>query len=213
MHVVVLGTGPERQEVVQRPGEFVAAVCVDGLEQAEHNPEVHGQEVQVAGDGTPENRRADGTETEHHDFDRRGVFSGQTEGRRVLVVDLVDVFIEEAVVHGAVDPVVPGILENEEDGNLEGHLIDTRERDGVAEAEELAHGVEEPDLRELDGEVGEEDEEGALPLFPSSRDLILSGSLALYCFQKAMLQLTCWILYRLNQGIMSIIIHGSERPK
>jgi hypothetical protein len=116
-------------------------------------------------------------------------------------------------VHGAVDPVVPGILENEEDGNLEGHLIDTRERNGVAEAEELAHGVEEPDLRELDGEVGEEDEEGALPLFPCSRDLILSGSLALYCFQKAMLQLTCWILYRLNQGIMSIIIHGSERPK
>lgn len=169
--------------------------------------------MQVAGDSAPENGHADATETKHHDFDRRGVFSGQTEGRRVLMVDLVDIFIEEAVVHSAVDPVVPDILENEEDGDLESHLVDTGERDGIAEAEELAHRVEEPDLRELDGEVGEEDEEGALPLFPCSGDRILSGSLALYCFEKAMLQLACWILYRLNQGIMSIIIHGSERPK
>ena len=41
VHVMVLSTSPERQEVVQRPGEFVAAMRVNSLEQAEHNPEVH----------------------------------------------------------------------------------------------------------------------------------------------------------------------------
>lgn len=100
------------------------------------------------------------------------------------MVDLVDVFIEEAVVHCAVDPVVPGILKNEEDGDLEGYLVDTGERNGVAEAEELAHRVEEPDLRELDGKVGEEDKEGALPLFPCSRDLALSGFVSICLISK-----------------------------
>ena len=43
--VMVIGTSPERQEVVQTPREFVAAVCIDGLEETEDNPEVHGQDV------------------------------------------------------------------------------------------------------------------------------------------------------------------------
>lgn len=73
---MVLSASPERQEVVQRPGELVAAVRVDGLEQAEHDPDVHSQDVQVARDGAPENRPADGAETEHHDLDGRGVFGG-----------------------------------------------------------------------------------------------------------------------------------------
>ena len=142
--------------------------------------------MQITSDSAPENRHADATKTKHHNLNRRGVFGGQTKGRRVLVVDLVDFLIEEAVVHSAVHPVMPGILENEEDSDLEGHLVDAGERDRVAEAEELAHRVEEPDLRELNGEVGEQDEEGALPLFPCSRDLVLSGLLALYRFEKAM---------------------------
>ena len=70
-------------------------------------------------------------------------------------------------------PVVPSILEDEEDGDLEGHLVDARKRDGGAQTKELTHGMEEPDLRELDGEVGEEDEQRALPLFPGGGDLVL----------------------------------------
>lgn len=42
---MVLGTGPERQEMVQTPGELVARVGVDCLEQTEHNPDVHGEDV------------------------------------------------------------------------------------------------------------------------------------------------------------------------
>ena len=47
VNVVVLSASPERKEVVERPGELVTRMCVDGLEQAEDNPDVHGQDVKV----------------------------------------------------------------------------------------------------------------------------------------------------------------------
>lgn len=75
--------------------------------------------------------------------------------------------------HGAMRPVVPSVLHDEEDGNLVGHFEQTRERYGGLEAKELAHGVEKPDLGELDSEVGEEDEESALCLFPGGRNFVL----------------------------------------
>lgn len=90
------------------------------------------------------------------------------------MVDLVDVLVEEgARVHGAVSPVVPRVFKDEEDCDLVGHLVHAGEGDRGREAEVLAHGVEQPDLGKLDGEVGEEDEECALCLFPSSRDFVL----------------------------------------
>lgn len=88
--IVMLGTGPEWEEMVKTPWEFIAAVCVDGLEQAENNPEIHGQNVQVSGDGTPEDGAANCPQTETHDLNGRSIFSGQTEGGRILVVDFVD---------------------------------------------------------------------------------------------------------------------------
>jgi len=172
--VVVLGAGPEGKEVVQRPGELVTAVGIDGLEETERNPDVHCHDVEVLGDGTPENGATNTSETENHDLDGGGIFSSKTERCRVLVVNLVDVFVEEwNGVHGAVRPVVPSVLHDEEDGNLVGHFEEARERYGGLKAEELAHGVEKPDLGELDCEVGEEDEEGALCLFPGGRDFVL----------------------------------------
>lgn len=81
------------------------------------------------------------------------------------MVDLVDVFIEGTPVKGAVGPVVPGIFENKEYGDLVGHLQEWREGDAGFEAEVLSSWVEEPDLWKFDGEVGEEDELGAFPLF------------------------------------------------
>lgn len=50
---MVVSTGPEREEVVERPGELVAGVRVDGLEDTENDPDVHGQDVEVLGDGAP----------------------------------------------------------------------------------------------------------------------------------------------------------------
>jgi hypothetical protein len=173
MNVVVLSASPEGQEVVQAPGELVTAVRIDSLEHTEDDPNVHGQDVEVFGDGAEDNRYADSSEAQYHDFDRRGVLSSQAEGGRVLVVDLVDVFVEEGGVHGAVRPVVPCVLHDEKERDLECHLVDAGEGDGGLEAEVLAHGVEHPDLGKLDGKVGEEDEEGALGLFPGGRDFVL----------------------------------------
>lgn len=173
VHIVVLSAGPEGKEVVQAPGEFVTTVCIDSLEEAEHDPQVHGQNMQITRNSTPQNGRADRSETKNHDLNGRSVLSGKSEGSRVLVVDLVDVLVEKAVVHGAVHPVMPGILENEENSDLKGHLVDAREGNCCAETKELAHGVEEPDLRKLDGEVRKEDKKGTLPLLPRGGDLVL----------------------------------------
>lgn len=90
------------------------------------------------------------------------------------MVDLVDVLVEEgAGVHQTMTPVMPGVLQNKEDGNLISHLPHAGERDIGLEAEVLAHGVEQPNLGELDGKVGEEDEEGTLCLLPGGGDFLL----------------------------------------
>lgn len=89
------------------------------------------------------------------------------------MVDFVDVFVQRPPVEDAVHPVVPGVLEDEEDGDLEGHFEERGEGRGGREAEILRHRVEEPDLRELDGEVAEEDEFGALPLLFGGGEFVL----------------------------------------
>ena len=143
VNIVVLSAGPEREEVVQAPGKLVSAVRIDGLEHTESNPAVHGEDVKILCDGTPDDRATDSTETENHDFDGRGILSSKTERSRILVVNLVNVLVEErAGVHQTVGPVVPGILHNEEDRDLVGHLVQRRERDVGFETEVLAHRVE-----------------------------------------------------------------------
>ena len=47
VHVVVVGAGPKGQEVAQAPGEVVAAVGIDGLEESEDDPHVHGKEMKL----------------------------------------------------------------------------------------------------------------------------------------------------------------------
>lgn len=74
VEVVVIRTGPERQEVVKTPGKFIATVRVDGLEQTQDNPDVHGENVQFTGESAPNDWAADGSETENHDLDGGGVF-------------------------------------------------------------------------------------------------------------------------------------------
>lgn len=144
MDIVVFGASPEGKEVVERPGKLVARVCVDGLEQAKDDPDVHGQDVEILGDGAPHDGNTDSTETQAHDFNGRCVLGSETEGGRVLVVDLVDGLVEGTPVESAVHPVVPCIFEDEEDCNLVGHLVNGRERNLGAEAKVLSHRVEEP---------------------------------------------------------------------
>lgn len=164
VHIVVVGAGPDGQEVSQTPGEVVARVGVDGLEQTQDDPHVHGEQVEVTGEGDPEDWAADGADGEEHDLNRGGVLGGEAEGRGVGVVQLVDVLVERAVVQGTVEPVVPSVLHDEEDCDLVGHLEDAGERDAVVHAEVGSNWVEEPDLGELDGDVGQEDQGGAVEL-------------------------------------------------
>lgn len=79
MDIVVLGASPERQEMVQAPREVIAAVCVDGLEEAKNDPDIHGEDVEIAGDCAPQDRDTDGADAQDHDLDRRGVFRSHTE--------------------------------------------------------------------------------------------------------------------------------------
>lgn len=144
MHIVVVGTSPEWQEVVKAPWELVSAVRIDGLEEAQDDPDVHGQDVEVPGECAPEDRAADSSEPEDHDFDRGGVFSSHSEGSRVLVMDFVDAFVERRPVECAMGEVVPGVFHDEEDGDLVGHGPQGGERNGSLEAAELGHGMEEP---------------------------------------------------------------------
>lgn len=96
VEVVVISTGPEGEDVLERPGEIVSAVSVNGLEETEDDPDVHSKDVKVAGAKDIENRTSDRPSTEDEDFSWMGVLSSKSEGSRVLVVNFVDV-----LVHGA----------------------------------------------------------------------------------------------------------------
>lgn len=63
VNIVVIGARPDWQEMVQAPWELIAAVRINGLEQPADNPNVHGQNVQIPGKGTPENGATNGTES------------------------------------------------------------------------------------------------------------------------------------------------------
>lgn len=173
VHIVVLGSGPEGKEVSQGPGKIVSGVRVDGLEQAQHDPEVHREQVQVLGDEHPEDGGPDGAEAEEHDLDRGGVFSSHAEGRGVVVVHLMYGLVQGRPVGAAMHPVVPGIFEDEEDHDLVGHLPRGREGHAIVEAAPGCDGVEEPDLGEFDGEVAEEDEGAAFELLLPCGDFLL----------------------------------------
>ena len=172
VRIVVIRAGPEGQEVVQAPRELVATVRIDSLEQTGDDPQVHGQDVQMSGYQDPQDGNANSARAEKHDFDRRRVLGGQTEGRRVGVVELVDVLVQRAPVQRAVEPVVPRILKDEEDADVEADGRPGRERNAGLHATVFRHGVEEPDLGQLDGEVGEEDEPRAGPLLCGGGDLL-----------------------------------------
>jgi len=130
MSIVVLSACPERKEMVQRPWEFVARVRVDGLEQAQNDPDIHGQNVKILGNAAEDDRSTDSAETQKHDLDGRGVFSSETEWCRVLMVNLVNSLVQRSPVQRAVRPVVPGILKDKKDGDLVGHFPNRREGNG-----------------------------------------------------------------------------------
>lgn len=106
----MISTSPERQEMVEAPRKFIATVGIDGLEQTQHNPDIHSENMQVAGESTPENRAADGPEAENHHLNRRSIFGGQTKWCGILMVDFVNSFVEWTPMKSSVEKIVPSIL-------------------------------------------------------------------------------------------------------
>jgi hypothetical protein len=147
MKVVVVGAGPEGYPVPQAPREVVSRVSIDGLEQPENDPDVDGDDVEVGSEEAVEERSADSTGTKDENLERVGVFSSETERSAVLVVHLVDVLVEGTVVECSVSKVMPGILEDKEEGDLGDDGSPGWEGNGVgSETKVFGHRVEAPDL-------------------------------------------------------------------
>ena len=142
--VMVVSTSPEREEMVKTPGKLVTAVRINGLEQAQHNPHVHGEDVQVSGHSTPKNRTANSTKSKNHNLDRRCIFSCHAKWRRVLMVNLMDCFVKRTPVKGTVREVVPCIFQDEKDRDLVCHRPKRRERNRSRKTKKLSHRVEQP---------------------------------------------------------------------
>ena len=90
---MVISTGPEGEDVLERPRKIVSAVSVDGLEETENDPDVHGEDVEVSGVKNVKHWTGDRSSAENEDLSRMGEFSGKTERSRVFVVNFVDVFV------------------------------------------------------------------------------------------------------------------------
>ena len=93
VEIVVISTGPEGKDMLERPGEIVSAVSIDGLEETKDDPDVHSEDVEVASAKDVENRTSDRPSTEDEDFSWMGVLSSKAEGSRVLVMNFVDVLV------------------------------------------------------------------------------------------------------------------------
>jgi hypothetical protein len=188
-------TSPEGYPMPQAPGKVVPGVGVNSLEQPEDDPDVDGDNVKVGSEETVEERSTDGTHAEDEDLKRVGVLGGETERCAVLVVHLVNVLVEGTVVECSMSKVVPGILEDEEEGDLGDDRGPGGEGNGVgSETKVFSHGMEAPDLmakndtsdgkyrvvwndvfsthlRQFDGEVTEQDSLGTLPHLSVGGDL------------------------------------------
>jgi len=115
---VVFGAGPEGDNVLEGPWEVVTAVGVDSLEKTERDPDVDGEDVEVAAEPAVQKRSGEGSSAENEDLCRVCVLGSKTEGSRVLVVNLVDMFVEGTPMKSLVSKVVEHILKDKEESDL-----------------------------------------------------------------------------------------------
>jgi hypothetical protein len=105
------------------------------------------------------------------------ILGRQSKWRRILMMDLVNIFIQRPPMQRPMHPVVKGIFHNEETTDLPGHCLPIWKGYVEAEAKVRDDGVEEVDLGQFNGEVLEEDVFCAGPLFGGRGDLGLKQGL------------------------------------
>ena len=71
---------------------------IDGLEKTEGDPDVDGDYVQVRLDPAVEKWSENCPRPKDHDFERMCVLGGEAEGRGILVVELVNMFVKQRCV-------------------------------------------------------------------------------------------------------------------
>jgi len=173
VEVVVVSTGPEGEYVLKRPREIVSAVSIDGLEETENDPDVHGEDVEVSGAKNVKNRASDCSSTENEDLGRMSVLSSKAEGSRVFVVNFVDVLIHGTPMEELMGKEVEHVFVNEEKCDLKDDFLPGRE--GYlpgAHSKTLSNRVKQPNHRELYGKMGKKHTFCALPLFLGRRELV-----------------------------------------
>jgi hypothetical protein len=74
----------------------VTTVSIDGLEETKRNPNVDRKNVQVTRVPAVQYRSSNGTSAKDENFSRVGIFGGEPKRCRILVVELVNVFIKYA---------------------------------------------------------------------------------------------------------------------
>lgn len=84
----------------------IAGVSVNGLEETEGDPAVHGHNVEVAAESAVEDGTSEGTGSENKDLSRMSVLGSETERSRVLVVDLMNVLVKRTPVEGTVSYMI-----------------------------------------------------------------------------------------------------------
>lgn len=96
-------------------------MSINGLEETKGDPDVNGEDMEVAREVAPEQGTGNSSSAEDHDFSWVSVLCGKTEGCRVLVVDLVNVLVEHGGMEKTVGEVVEHVLEEEEERDLGDH--------------------------------------------------------------------------------------------
>ena len=154
--VVELGAAIEWEVVEDVEGQVVATVSDDGVELAQLNPDVKGEEVRADDHGWGE-----GGGAEDDDLGPVRVGSAQAEGCLELVVHLVDLLIQPLDVEHAVTPILEPVLTDEEEGHLPGKFPKRRPRTIVMHTQEVEDRPANHNHRNDHNHIVEEDVQNA----------------------------------------------------
>jgi len=151
--------------VLKRPGEVISRMSINSLEKTESDPYVDGDDMKVWLEPAVEQRSENCAHAEDHDFERVGIFRSQTEWRRVFMVELVNMLVEQGRVEELMSKVVEHVLEEKEESELWEHCLPWREGHlPSTHSKSLGDGVKEEYRWSLNCKMGKQDTLGTLPL-------------------------------------------------
>jgi len=129
-------------------------VSIDGLEETENDPDVHGKDVEVSRAEDVKDRTSYRSGTEDEYLSWVGILSSQAEGSRVFMVNFVDVLVHRTPVEELMGEEVEHVFVDEEKRNLKNGFPPSREwyLPG-AHSEALGNWMKQPNERELYGKM------------------------------------------------------------